>query len=298
MSRRKKNRYRNPLGVMTERANDWYTHYYQYLMSLAFQLFEWKNLPDGIEPRYLELSLHTYGFVGFFKDPKLGYIASQGAIGGQVNHYLNPTTFQAVSPMYQHEFRVYNYGDLKTENQGVIIWNNDFHFSTLPSLKMFAQDLAELKEVIYVNQNAQKTPVLLSANDNNLLSIKNIYNQYEGNAPVIITHEEFSQDSLKVFNTQAPYVVDKLNTQKNAVWNEVMTYLGINNANLEKRERMITSEADSNNEQIQASANVFLKARQEACKLINDLYDLNIEVTFREGLQDLISEPFGGEFLE
>lgn len=286
MARKKSNTdHYNPLSPNTLQmyeGNSWFVHYYTHLSNLAMELFEWENLPTTVSPKFLEMQLHSAGMVGFLKHETYGFIAVNGAENG-IDIYNNPLTFEYVNAVISGRFKNFTYADMDKENDsGVIIYNNDLKIPTFYTIRLFAQELAKTHEIMNVNLNAQKTPVIIKTTNNKLFSSKQTYNQFEGNVPAIVVDETFNVDDLKAIDTQAPYIVDKVNQHRLELYNAVLSFLGVNNVNTGKKERLITDEANSNNDMIANSGGIMLKARLEACELINELYGLNVSVNYRQ----------------
>ena len=154
-------------------------------------------------------------------------------------------------------------------------------------VEMFSKRLYNLDRAIDVNANAQKTPVLIQCDESQRLTMKNLYKQYEGNEPFIFGSKGLDANGLKVLQTGAPYVADKLYELKTQIWNEALTYLGISNINVVKKERMITDEVTRNQGGTVASRYSRLESRRQACKQINEMFGLNIWVDYREDFQDI-----------
>ncbi|ANT41223.1 hypothetical protein CBR56_27795 [Bacillus thuringiensis] len=276
--------YMNPNQIQEKVGNFYYWHYAKQLSQLTFQLFEWENLPESVDPRFLEMMLHTRGYVGFYKDNNDSFVATDGTAGVKLNRYWQPTIFNTVSTNPEDEkiaYDIFNYGDdpdlIKQNRHGLVIWNNDLHIPTMDSVIMFAKKLANASEIIDINLNAQKTPVLVTAEDSNKFSLMQIYNQYEGNAPVIVANKHFDPKTISVHKTDAPYVVDKINDQKNAYWSEFYTMLGIQNVPIDKKERLTSAEATSGNERDRASENIMLKNRKDFVERAKILYPGELE---------------------
>lgn len=258
--------------------NATFIQYYDRLVELAISMFEWKNLPDSVDPRFLELTLFSTGQCLFFKDEVMGYLTLPNAMGGPLNVYRIPVTRCA--------YAVTGYNKPLTDKDSVIIWNNYLHTNSMLVIQNFAQRLWELDRIIDVNAKAQKTPILLLCNENERLSLKNFYMKYDGGEPMIAADKAFNTDSIKALNTEAPYVADKLYTLKTEYWNEALTYLGISNINTQKKERLISDEVNRNLGGTIASRYSRLEARREAADQINKMFDLEIEVDYREDYRE------------
>ena len=153
-------------------------------------------------------------------------------------------------------------------------------------VEMFAKRLYNLDRAIDVNANAQKTPVLIQCSEQERLTMKNLYMQYDGNTPFIFGDKNLNAKGLTVLKTDAPYVADKLYQLKTQIWNEALTYLGISNTNVTKKERMISDEVIRNQGGTIASRHSRLESRREAVAKINKMFGLNIEVNYREDYRE------------
>jgi hypothetical protein len=259
--------------------NRTYMQYYNRLTELALSMFEWQNLPKTVDQRFLEMCLFSDGMCVFFEDEVLGYLGLRCMIGGKLNVYQIPTDRRAYATNgYQKELDGTN---------SVIIFNNYLHTNSMLDVEMFSKRLYNLDRAIDVNANAQKTPVLIQCDESQRLTMKNLYKQYEGNEPFIFGSKGLDANGLKVLQTGAPYVGDKLYELKTQIWNEALTYLGISNINVVKKERMITDEVTRNQGGTVASRYSRLESRRQACKQINEMFGLDIWVDYREDFQDV-----------
>ena len=120
---------------------------------------------------------------------------------------------------------------------------------------------------------------------------------YQGEPAIFVDKTMLNGNSqnIMLIPTEAPYLVDKLQIQKQEMERELLTFLGINNT-LEKKERLLTDETNSNNQFIQMCSDVDFKTRQNACKAINDKFGLNIQVIeTREEFEEVIGGESDGE---
>lgn len=277
-----------------------YNFYYDRLLEMSLARYEWLNLPDSVDARFLELTLFKNGRALFFEDDVLGMLALPVIINGPFNVYKIPIRRRAFTPGVSSvnetdKSTAATYQAERTNKDSVICYNNMLHSPSLNMCRMFARRLADIDRTIDVNISAQKTPVLIESDSNTLLSLKNAYKQYEGNFPVIFGKKGIA-DNVKVLMTGAPLVAPALQQLKQTIWNDAMEALGIANHGADKKERVNTLEIQANQGGTIASRYSGLIAREQACDAVNRMFGTSISVRYREEVtpESFMGEPDGG----
>lgn len=277
-----------------------YNFYYDRLLEMSLARYEWINLPDSVDARFLELTLFKNGLALFFEDDVLGMLALPVIISGPFNVYKIPIRRRAFTPGVSSvnetdKSTVSTYHAERTNKDSVICYNNMLHSPSLNMCRMYARRLADIDRTIDVNISAQKTPVLIEADSNTLLSLKNAYKQFDGNYPVIYGKKGISEH-INVLTTGAPLVAPALQQLKQTIWNDAMEALGIANHGADKKERVNTLEIQANQGGTIASRYSGLIAREQACDAVNRMFGTDISVRYREEVkpESFMDGPDGG----
>ncbi|MBO7731347.1 MAG: hypothetical protein J6S67_02290 [Methanobrevibacter sp.] len=258
--------------------NTTFIDYLDRLRLLSTSIFSWKNLDKvagfGAE-RFLEQSLYDEGRACFVNDPELGKMVLKVNPSDKLNIYQLPVRVQAWSIGYTKQFP---FDDV------VYIMNNNLQKPTISTIRLIAYRLYETERTIDVNLMAQKTPVLIQGDTKTILTLKQVYEQYSGNTPFIFGNKQFDvSNKLSALKTDAPYIIDKLTQHKKDLMTEALNFLGIDNFFSDKKERLITAEAEGSEALTNFYLNCFYKTRQEACDMINEKFlkdsDIKIELS-------------------
>lgn len=285
MSRKNGRRKHTKLNQSATLNNASFSYYYYRLMDLAISQFEWSNLPETVDERFLEKTLFLEGNAVYFNDETIGDLALKCTLSGGFDVYGIPINRRA--------YAVNGYQRQLNNKNSVLIYNNQLHINTEPVVWHFATRLWDLDRTIDINAKAQKTPILVKGSEQQQLSLEQIYEQYDGNKPVIYGDNNLTLDPIQVLKTDAPFVADKIQELRNQIWNEAISFLGISNVAYQKKERMVSDEVMRQMGGTIASRNSRLEARRQAAEKINEMFNQNIEVNFRENSENSDIEPWG-----
>lgn len=263
--------------------------YRDQLMELGMTMIGWdfskipKEKREFLNQRQIEFHEYFKGATVFFFDDALGqYLCLPVILNGPFN--FDDT------PVHRTAYAKNGYRKELTEENSVIIYNNYLRKPSCYTVEHYARRLADLENAIDVNCKAQKTPVTILCNENERLTMLNLYEQYDGNVPFIFGEKDLNVKGVRAINTGAPFVADKMFQIKMQIWNEALTHLGISNISYQKKERLVSDEVIRNMGGTIASRYSRLEVRRDAVTRIKNIFDIDIQVDYREDFRQTDDE--------
>lgn len=277
--------------------SNWRTYqmYLREMLTLAENVFEFENLPDFIDVAFLNKKLLRDGSIAFFKDEYLGVIALPYSVMGTLDIYQRPQKIMAIAPNGSYR-RILN------PDEYIIMYDNNGRYPLFLDITQYAERIALDTRTIDINILQQRTPRFWKTSSDKERSVRDIINNVDGLENMLITYEDINIDDIQLILQPAPYVADKIDIQKEKLWNEFLRLIGIANMNFQKKERNIKDEVLASQGGTIASRYSRFEPRQKAIKQINEKFGTNINVRYYDGIptseKDVIEDIEESEVIE
>lgn len=262
-------------------------NYKNKMLSLALNVFQFKNIDPFIDMAKVNMTLFQTGSVAFFYDEIAGKLmAMPYTIVGSLDYYGRP---QAIRPLPY--FGAYNRTLYAKNKEFVIMWDNEAHIPLYPDLIASAKRMAQIKRAIDINVAQQNTNRYWKTSEDKRISLERALQQVDSNVNTIITYDDLDLNEIGGILAVAPFVADKLNDAKKEEWTEFLETIGVTSNMVNKKERLITDEVFTSMGGTIASRYNRYESRRKAVELINEYFNQNIEVEFYDGLPSTIKNP-------
>ena len=271
--------------LVGSQLNNWKTYemYKRQCLTLAENVFEFENLPLYVDTAFLNKSLLRNGSIAFFKDDELGLIALPYIIKGTLDIYARPKNIQAYAP--NGSYRI----DLK-QGDFVIMYDNNGRYPLYLDILQYSERLAQITRTIDINVAQQKTSRFWKTKEEKLKSVQDIINNVDGYENIVLTYDNIDLDDTTIVLEPAPYVTDKLDLEKEKIWNEFLRLIGISNLSYMKKERNISDEINAMQGGTIASRFSRFEPRKKACEQIKEKFGIDIKVKYYDGVPSSIDD--------
>lgn len=258
-------------------------YFSKYLLQQAISRYDF-TLPDkpGWNKAYFTYTLFCAGYGAVVNTPKFGTIFQFCSLNGYDINYM-PKFVTIANPALDETI------EREIGKDCEVIKMQPLYGSIMDIIGFYADLMALTSEAAGVNILNSKLAYIFTAGRRNIAdSFKRLYDNVASGEPMVVADEklldsETGRMKIEYFaqDLKSNYIANDLFESLKNIENKFLTDMGFNNTNAEKRERLIVDEVNANNEAIQSKANLWLETMRESMDKVNRMFNLNLEVKFK-----------------
>ena len=255
--------------------------YKTWCLKKLFGAFEFGGIPDEWDYDYMLTNLFIHGYIAI-TDTSAGVVPLRCGVTG-IDIFDHPTRAIFANAVLGN-FERNLYGDNPATDCALVKIQYDY-MGVMPIVDRYAALLALCDNSIAVNlRNSKVAFIGLVSSKQQAATFEKMYRDIDSGKPAVYAKkgDGLTTDDIYYNHVRETYIANDVQLLKQSIKNDFLTEIGLNNANTDKRERLIVDEVNANNDEVQANVQHWIDNIREGLKRANALFGLNLSIKLRK----------------